>query len=42
VVDLFVGFGRYADRPNVRAGAEVFLMELAALPELLAARFPEP
>ncbi|MDX6766221.1 MAG: HAD-IB family phosphatase [Candidatus Methylacidiphilales bacterium] len=36
VVDLFVGFGRYADRPAVRAGAGAFLMELAGLPQLLA------
>jgi len=42
VVDLFVGFGRYADRPNVRAGAEAFLMDLASLPPLLLQRFPWP
>jgi phosphoserine phosphatase len=40
VVDLFVGFGRYADRPSVRAGSDVFITALAELPEILAARFP--
>lgn len=40
VVDLFVGFGRYADRANVRAGADIFLMDLASLPPLLLQRFP--
>jgi phosphoserine phosphatase len=39
VVDLFVGFGRYADRPKVRAGAEVFITALTSLPPILQARF---
>lgn len=34
-VDLFVGFGRYADRPAVRSGAGAFIMRLAELPALL-------
>jgi len=34
-VDLFVGFGRYAAREKVRAGAGRFVTELAALPALL-------
>jgi phosphoserine phosphatase len=34
--DLFVGFGRYADRPAVRAAADRFLLSLDGLPELLA------
>ncbi len=34
-VDLFVGFGRYADREKVRAGAGAFIMGLAELPPLL-------
>lgn len=40
VVDLFIGFGRYADRPNVRAGAECFVMKLREILPILAARFP--
>jgi phosphoserine phosphatase len=36
VVDLFVGFGRYADRPKVRAGAHRFIMALSELLPLLA------
>jgi phosphoserine phosphatase len=38
-VDLFVGFGGYVDRPRVRAGAEVFITALSALPPILQARF---
>jgi phosphoserine phosphatase len=34
-VDLFVGFGRYADREKVRAGAGTFIMGMAELPPLL-------
>lgn len=36
VADLFVGFGRYADRPAVRAAADRFLLSLDGLPALLA------
>ncbi len=36
VVDLFVGFGRYAERAAVRAGAQRFVHRLDAIPELLA------
>jgi phosphoserine phosphatase len=32
VVDLFVGFGRYLERPKVKAGADVFIRSLAQLP----------
>lgn len=39
VVDLFIGYGRYADRPNVRAGAECFVLRLSEIPPLLRARF---
>jgi phosphoserine phosphatase len=42
-VNLFVGFGRYAVREKVRAGAGAFIGSLAALPEVLEAlaqRFP--
>ena len=35
VVDLFVGFGRYAERAKVKAGAHAFIRHLDALPELL-------
>jgi phosphoserine phosphatase len=34
-VDLFVGFGRYTERPRVKAAAPAFIHSLAALPELL-------
>jgi phosphoserine phosphatase len=34
-VDLFVGFGRYAVREKVRAGAGAFIMALGELPGLL-------
>ncbi len=34
-VDLFVGFGRYAERAKVKAGAHAFIMSLAELPDLL-------
>ncbi|HRI83246.1 MAG: hypothetical protein RLZZ129_375 [Verrucomicrobiota bacterium] len=37
VVDLFVGFGRYADRKPVRAGAGAFIHSLHELLELLKA-----
>jgi phosphoserine phosphatase len=40
-VDLFVGFGRYAVREKVRAGAGAFITALGALPELLAEHFPQ-
>lgn len=36
VVDLFIGFGRYVVRPNVKAGAAHFISDLAELPALLA------
>lgn len=36
VVDLFVGFGRYADRPRVREGAGQFIRSFAELIPLLA------
>ena len=36
VADLFVGFGRYADRPAVRAAADRYVLSLDALPPLLA------
>ena len=35
VVDLFVGFGRYAERAKVKAGAHAFIKSLAELPLLL-------
>lgn len=35
-VDLFVGFGRYAERSAVRAGASRYVHRLDAIPELLA------
>jgi phosphoserine phosphatase len=35
VVDLFVGFGRYTERANVKAGAHAFIHRLADLPLLL-------
>lgn len=34
-VDLFVGFGRYVERPKVRAGASAFIHQLSAITELL-------
>jgi phosphoserine phosphatase len=34
-VDLFVGFGRYAERAKVKAGAGAFIHSLAELPALL-------
>jgi phosphoserine phosphatase len=34
-VDLFVGFGRYADRSAVRKGAGAFMMRLSELPVIL-------
>jgi phosphoserine phosphatase len=34
-VDLFVGFGGFVERANVKAGASVFLTQLAGLPCLL-------
>jgi phosphoserine phosphatase len=36
VVDLFVGFGRYVERPKVRSGAPAFIRSLAELNPLLA------
>ena len=36
VVDLFVGFGRYAERPAVKAGAQRFTYRLDEIPQLLA------
>jgi phosphoserine phosphatase len=36
VVDLFVGFGRYASREAVQAAADYFIVSLAELPPLLA------
>lgn len=35
-VDLFVGFGRYAERAKVKAGAHAFIKSLTDLPPLLA------
>ncbi len=35
VVEMFVGFGRYANRVAVREGADRFIGSLAQLPELL-------
>lgn len=35
-VDLFIGFGRYVAREKVRAGAEVFVSSLDAVPALVA------
>jgi phosphoserine phosphatase len=35
VVDLFVGFGRYAERPAVKAGAQRFAYRLDEIPNLL-------
>ncbi|WP_438482826.1 HAD-IB family phosphatase [Oleiharenicola lentus] len=35
VVDLFVGFGRYLERPKVKAGSQAFIYRLADLPALL-------
>ncbi len=34
-VDLFVGFGRYIERPKVKAGATLFINSLNELPPLL-------
>jgi len=34
-VDLFVGFGRYTERPKVRAGAHAFVHSLAGITALL-------
>lgn len=34
-VDLFVGFGRYVERPKVRAGARSFIYSLSDLIEIL-------
>jgi phosphoserine phosphatase len=34
-VDLFVGFGRYAERAKVKAGAHAFIKSLAELISLL-------
>ena len=36
VIDLFVGFGRYAVREKVRTGAHAFIASLDRLPALLA------
>lgn len=36
VVDLFVGFGRYAERAAVKTGAHAFIHSLSELPPLLA------
>jgi len=36
--DMVIGFGRYAVRPKVKAGVDAFIMSLAELPELVAAR----
>ncbi len=36
VVDLFVGFGRYAERAKVKAGAHAYIRSLADLVPLLA------
>jgi phosphoserine phosphatase len=36
VVDLFVGFGGYVSRENVRRGAGKFVTSLASLPELVS------
>ncbi|MFN7339961.1 MAG: HAD-IB family phosphatase [Opitutia bacterium] len=35
--DRVIGFGRYADRPRVRAGADAFIRSFAELPALLGA-----
>jgi phosphoserine phosphatase len=35
--DRVIGFGRYAERPKVRAGADAFIRSLAELPALLGA-----
>jgi len=35
--DRVVGFGRYAERPKVRAGADAFIRSFAELPPLLGA-----
>ena len=35
--DRFIGFGRYAERPKVRAGSDAFIKRLAELPALLGA-----
>jgi phosphoserine phosphatase len=35
-VDLFVGFGRYAERPAVKAGADRFVHRLDEIIPLLA------
>ncbi len=35
VVDLFVGFGRYAERPKVKAGSHAFIHSLSELLPLL-------
>lgn len=41
VVDLFVGFGRYAERKRVKAEAEVFIYALKELLAVFKARFAE-
>lgn len=38
-VDLFIGFGRYAERAKVKAGADAFLYALEAIPPLLEKQF---
>ena len=35
VVDLFIGFGRYTERPKVKTGAAAFVYSLDAIPALL-------
>lgn len=35
-LDTFIGFGRYAVRPKVKAGADVFIYALSELPEVLS------
>jgi phosphoserine phosphatase len=35
--DRFIGFGRYAERPKVRVGADAFIKRFAELPALLGA-----
>jgi phosphoserine phosphatase len=35
-IDAFIGFGRYAVRPKVKAGADVFIYSLAELPAVLS------
>lgn len=36
VADLFVGFGGFVERPKVKAGAAVFIRDLAELPAVVA------